>query len=143
MWGKLGKPCSKRVIDCAMDYLDSREKNIAPDEYVLIHGDAHNNNTLQVPGTDTYKLIDPDGILYEREYDLGVLMREWPEEYLMEPLKRGKERCELIYRITGADANGIWEWGFLQTVSTSMILLQIGEEKLGQEMLKTAEAWCE
>lgn len=142
-WKALEQPCSERVIAQAMAFLDSREKNINPAGYVLVHGDAHNNNTLQLPGTDEYKLIDPDGIVYEKEYDLGVLMREWPEEYRTEPLRKGRERCELISRLTGADAAGIWEWGFLQTVSTAMILLQIGEEELGGQMLKTAEAWCE
>lgn len=143
-WESLGHPCPKIVIDRAMEYLDSREEHLNPDEYVLIHGDAHNNNTLQsLTAQDHYKLIDPDGLFYEPAYDLGVLMREWPEEYGEYPMKRGLERCAYLSRLTGVDARGIWEWGYLQTVSTSLVLLQIGQTDLAEQMLRTALAWTE
>ena len=51
-----------------------------PAEFVLVHGDAHGNNTLQdLSEENAFKLVDPDGIFYEKAYDLGVLMREWTE----------------------------------------------------------------
>jgi len=109
---------------------------------VIVHGDAHNNNTLMTLDGKGFKLIDPDGIYYEKAYDLGVLMREWPEEYRVYPLENGRKRCKLLHELTGADEKGIWQWGFLQTVSTSLILLQIGQIELADEMLHTAEAWC-
>lgn len=143
-WECLQHPCSKSVIDQAMRYLDSRVEHMRPEEFVLLHGDAHNNNTLRViSGEDRFKLIDPEGLLYEKAYDLGVLMREWPDEYAPDPLRRGRQRSELLSRLTGVDAQSIWEWGFLQMVSTSLILLQIGEKPLARQMLDIAESWCE
>lgn len=140
-WEALGKPCSRKVIDRAMEYLDLRESRLNPSEFVLLHGDAHNNNTLEAPGGG-YKLIDPDGIFYEPAYDLGVLMREWPEEYAAHPVESGRARCALLHRLTGADEEAIWHWGYLQTVSTSLVLLQIGQKELAQNMLRTAQCWC-
>lgn len=142
-WAALHQPCPRKVIDRAMEYLDSREAKLNPAEYVLLHGDAHNNNTLRTLDGQGFKLIDPDGIFYEREYDLGVLMREWPEEYREDPVGEGRRRCAMLSRLTGADEQGVWEWGFLQTVSTSLVLLQIGQEPLARQMLHVAECWCE
>jgi len=143
-WESLGRPCPKRVIDRAMEYLDAREAKLDPARYVLVHGDVHNNNALQsLDDPAQFKLIDPDGIFYEPGYDLGVLMREWPEEYEAEPVRMGRERAALLSRLTGADEESILHWGYLQTVSTSLVLLQIGGTELAQKMLKTAEAWLE
>ena len=143
-WGKLGHPCSREVIDQAFSYLQSREDAINPSEFVLLHGDAHGGNTLKTLSGKGYKLIDPDGIVYEKAYDLGVLMREWVDEYRQEPLKIGKKRCAYLHRLTGVSEKAIWEWGFLQTVSTAFVLLQIGQEETGQKMLRVAECWaCE
>ncbi len=142
-WEELGRPCSETVIRQAMRFLDSRKDNMDPDSWVLVHGDAHNNNTLQVPGAEeSFKLIDPDGIFYEKAYDLGVLMREWPEEYRADPLTSGRKRARFLQEITGVDMQGIWEWGFLQMVSTSLVLLQIGQKPLAEEMLSIAQSWC-
>ena len=63
-------------MERAFSYLKSREDAMNPAEYGLIHGDAHNGNTLSELSGDGFKLIDPDGIFYEKAYDLGVLMRE-------------------------------------------------------------------
>jgi len=142
-WNTLGKPCDERVIARAMEYLDARERAMAPECFVLLHGDAHNNNALEVPDRPgEYKLIDAEGLLYEREYDLGVLMREWPEEYEADPLNAAKERSRYLAELTGADEEGIWHWGFLQMVSTSFVLLQIGDCALGMRMLAIAQRWA-
>ncbi|OUP62146.1 hypothetical protein B5F13_14105 [Drancourtella sp. An177] len=142
-WEKLNRPCSRKVMDRAFAYLQSREKALNPEEYVLLHGDAHGRNTLETLSGDDYKLIDPDGIFYEKAYDLGVLMREWTEEYDQFPLEKGKERCNYLHRLTGVPEQAIWEWGYLQTVSTGFVLLQIGQEKTGHQMLRTAQHWAE
>ena len=142
-WESLRAPCPKRVIDRALFYINSRRINADPTQFVLLHGDAHNNNALQVPGTSVYKLIDAEGLFYERAYDLGVLMREWPEEYRENPTAAWHARAEFLHRLTGVDVQEILEWGYLQMVATSLILLQIGEEVLGREMLDIAQAWSE
>ena len=126
-----------------MEYLADREANLAPEKYVLIHGDVHNNNALEsLTDPGTFKLIDPDGIFYEPGYDLGVLMREWPEEYESDPVEGARARCALLHRLTGADENSIRQWGFLQTVSTGFVLMQIDQIDLAKKMLSIAEAWA-
>lgn len=141
-WERLGRPCPHKVIEQAFSYLQSRERAMDPAGFVLIHGDAHGANTLRELSGEGFKLVDPDGILYEKAYDLGVLMREWVEEYEQEPLKKGKERCRYLCRLTGVSERGIWEWGYLQTVSTAFVLLQIGQEEAGHRMLRVAECWA-
>lgn len=141
MWEKLDHPCSKKVIDRAFFCLQSRENAINPSEFVLVHGDAHGGNTLKTLSGDNYKLIDPDGIFYEKAYDLGVLMREWREEYHNNPVQKGKERCKYLSELTGVEEKAIFEWGFLQCVSTGMVFWDINRN-IGRELLNIAESWC-
>lgn len=141
-WKKLGQPCPQSVIEQAFAYLRSREVAINPAEFVLLHGDAHGGNTLQTITGEDFKLIEPDGIVYEKAYDLGVLMREWVDEYEQAPLEKGKERCRYLARMTDVEENAIWEWGYLQTVSTALVLLQIGQEENGRKMLRVAQHWA-
>lgn len=140
-WEKLGRPCPHRVIERVYACLEARDRAIDPAGFVLLHGDAHAGNTLR--DGDGFKLIDPDGIFYEKAYDLGVLMREWPEEYEEEPLEKGRQRCRHLCRLTGVPEKGIWEWGFVQTVSTGLLAVQTGQEEAGWRMLRAAEAWAQ
>lgn len=142
-WEKLNHPCSFQVIEQAFSYLQSREHALNPDEFVLLHGDAHGGNTLETLSGDGFKLIDPDGIFYEEAYDLGVLMREWVSEYEQDPMKEGKKRCAYLHHLTGVCEQAIWEWGYIQMVSTAFVMLQIGQEEIGHKMLRIAECWTE
>lgn len=144
LWRELNQPCSKLVLDRALVYAREREEEFALSASVLVHGDAHNQNTLQVLGTEPpeFKLIDPDGIAAERAYDLGVLMREWIAELLADPLSSGKARCHYLAQLTGVDPGGIWQWGFIQSVSTGLFLLHLGAGQQGRQMLQVAEEWA-
>ena len=51
-----------------------------PARAVLVHGDVHQWNALAAG--KGYKLVDPDGLEAEPEYDLGIIMREDPTELL-------------------------------------------------------------
>ena len=121
--------------------MQSREEALNPSEFVLLHGDAHGGNTLRTLSGDDYKFIDPDGIYYEKAYDLGVLMREWVDEYTQQPLEKGKQRCEYLNALTGVPAQAIWDWGYPQTVSTAFVFLKIGLENTGRKMLHVTECW--
>lgn len=55
------------------------------------------------------KLVDPDGLLAEAEYDLGILMREDPIELLDDCDPRARARW--LAARTGLDVEAIWEWG--------------------------------
>jgi len=68
---------------------------------VLVHGDVHEWNALEADGG--FKLVDPDGLLAEPEYDLGIIMREDPLEGDLH------ERAGRLAHSTGLDATAIWE----------------------------------
>jgi streptomycin 6-kinase len=147
-WQALDRPCSERVIDQALAYGVSREAAFDPDRSVLVHGDAHSANTLAPlhPGTaerDGFKFVDPDGLLAERACDLAALMRDWSEELLAgDPVRLGKDRCAYLSTLTGEDPEAIWQWGFIERVSTGLLLLQTGSTDEGRDYLRVAEAWA-
>lgn len=139
-WLELGKPCPASVIDRAYQYLESREGDQDPDSWVLVHGDAHNGNLLEDPSCPgAFKFVDPDGFVYEKGADLGVLMREWRDQYQKNPEEEWVRRCEFLSRQTGVIPRPIWEWGLIQCVSTGLLCQQTGQGNLAQELLKIAE----
>ena len=68
-------------------------------------------------------------------------MREWIDEYEQDPIKKGKERCHYLHNITGVSERAIWEWGYLQTVSTSFVFLQVGQKEIGEDVYKRQNIW--
>ncbi|MGN8646997.1 aminoglycoside phosphotransferase family protein [Gracilibacillus sp. HCP3S3_G5_1] len=143
LWEELGTPCAKQLIDNALVFLESRSSNSALETSVLIHGDAHSGNILQDVGKPQpcFKLIDPDGLVAEPAYDLGVIMREWPDQLTGNPLESGHHRCNFLSEVTGVDSQAIWEWGYIQCVSTGLLLINIGLKEVGLQMLRIAESW--
>jgi streptomycin 6-kinase len=133
-WEELDHPCQEKAIDYALSCVESRTRHHDDERAVLVHGDVHEWNTLQ--SSDRFKLIDPDGLLAEAEYDLGVIMREDPLELLDgDPFDRAlwlAHRCQL-------DATAIWEWGVIERVSTGLLATQVGLQPLGDQMLRVAE----
>ncbi len=99
-----------------------------------MHGDVHQWNALEAGGG--FKLVDPDGLLAEAEYDMGVIMREDPAELLHgDP----RERARWLARRCGLDATAIWEWGVVERVSTGLLCTKVGLQPVGREMLAVAE----
>jgi streptomycin 6-kinase len=143
-WRALGRPCSGLVIDTARRSAEERRLAFDPRTAVLGHGDAHAWNTLLVPGStpQRFKFVDPDGLLIERAYDLGIAMREWSSELLAgDPAALGIQRCRRLAALTGVAPLPIWQWGFIERTSTGLLCLQIGLEG-GREMLTVAERWA-
>lgn len=105
-WQELDRPCTERAIDyavaCANHHLAAHDDERA----VLVHGDVHEWNALAAG--DGYKLVDPDGLLAEAEYDLGVLIRQDPPESIA---RETRARAARLAERTGLDAVAIWEWG--------------------------------
>lgn len=146
LWENLDRPCSRQALEMALFFAQARAKAFDPAIAVLVHGDAHNGNTLQnltqnSRTPSSFKLIDPDGIVAEAAYDLGILMREWTDELIADPVRLGRERCAYLSHLTGTDIHAIWQWGFIQCMSTGLLLLRAGQEQSGIQMLKVAEAW--
>lgn len=133
-WEALDHPCSERAVEYALDCATRRGAAYHDERAVLLHGDVHQWNALWSP--EGFKLVDPDGLLAEPEYDLGVLMREDPLE-----LMRGDpwDRARWLARHCGLDATAIWEWGVAERVSTGLLCTRIEMQPIGREMLAAAE----
>lgn len=143
LWTELESPCSRQLIDKALVFLESRLSNSSLEKSVLVHGDAHSGNILQdmTKSKASFKFVDPDGLVAEPAYDLGVLMREWLDDLTINPLENGRKRCLFLSEITCVDTQAIWEWGLIQSVSTGLLLIKIDQEELGLKMLEVAEVW--
>lgn len=139
MWRDLDEPCPSRVIDRAREF--AADRIAAQTETVLVHGDAHPDNTLRDNRTGEFKFIDPDGMRADAACDLAVPMREWTAELLAgDPRTLGRERCACLSELAGVDPEAIWQWGFVERVSTGLLLLRIGDPA-GHDMLAVAETW--
>ena len=137
-WQELDRPCSERVIAQALDCAERRVAAHDDERSVLVHGDVHQWNALEADGG--FKLVDPDGLLAEAEYDLGILMREDPEDLLAgDPADRARQRAAWLAGRTGLDATAIWEWGVTERVSTGLLCTSIDLQPVGRGMLEAAE----
>jgi streptomycin 6-kinase len=133
-WDALDRPCSERAVQYALDCAARRIAAHDDERAVLVHGDVHEWNALAA-GTG-FKLVDPDGLHAEAEYDLGVMMREDPVELLAhDPFQRAR----WLAARTGLDATAIWEWGVVERVSTGLLCTQIDLQPVGRQMLEAAD----
>jgi streptomycin 6-kinase len=133
-WQELDRPCPERTITHAIAAAERRIRAHDPARAVLVHGDVHQWNALEA-GSDGFKLVDPDGLIAEPEYDLGVLMREDPVELMAgDPW----DRAHRLAARTGTDATAIWEWGVVERVSTALVLAGIGVEPVATQMFEAA-----
>ena len=133
-WEDLDRPCSERAVTYALDCAAARLAAFDEERALLVHGDVHQWNTLRA--RNGFKLVDPDGLLAEAEYDLGVLMREDPDELMTgDP----RDRARWLGRRCGLDATSIWEWGTVERVSTGLLCTQVGLQPVGRAMLTAAE----
>ena len=133
-WEELDHPCSKRAVDHAIACAERRIDAHRDERAVLVHGDVHQWNALEAE--DGFKLVDPDGLLAEPEYDLGILMREDPLE-----ISDGDphERARWLAAHTGLDATSIWEWGVVERVSTGLLGTKVGLQPIARQMLAVAD----
>jgi streptomycin 6-kinase len=139
-WHELGRPCAARTVDMALAFAAEREQAFDPAAAVLVHGDAHSWNTLEA-GDGAFKLVDVEGVVSEPAQDLAVPMRELNDELLAgDALRLGRERARVLGDLTGADAEAIWQWGFVERVSTGLYSLSLGQG-LGQPFLDIADRW--
>ena len=123
------------------EYLEFIKKDIDESDFVLVHGDGHNNNLLE-NCLGEFKFIDPDGMYFEKAYDLGVLMREYIDEYLENPLDLGIKRSQLLSELCDVDEKRIFMWGYLHMVATALILLDMKQDELANKMLYIALNWA-
>lgn len=140
-WESLGRPCTPQTISRALEFGARRRTAFDPARAVICHGDAHPGNLLAPlqPG-GSYKFIDPEVGFIEPEYDLGCWLRGWRPADQKEPrlkeLARGA--AQRLAQLTATDAQAIWEWGFIERVSSGLLLKQLGHEE-GETYLAIAE----
>lgn len=134
LWEELARPFSERAVVYALECADRRATAHRDERAVLVNGDVHQWNALEAG--EGFKLVDPDGLLAEPEYDLGILMREDALELMDgDPY----DRAAWLAARTGLDAAAIWEWGAVERVSTGLLCVQVGLEEVGRQMLAAAE----
>jgi streptomycin 6-kinase len=139
---QLGEPCSGRVVAQAMAFAADRESAFDPARAVILHGDAHDHNALQTLDGVGFKFVDPDPLFGERAYDIAISMRSWTDELLAgDPVRLGLDRCTQLADLTGEPASAIWQWGFLERVSSGLFLMVLGRFEEGRRMLAVAESW--
>jgi streptomycin 6-kinase len=73
-----------------------------------------------------------------------VVLRDWSEQLLATGTAKAaatlaRRYCELLSAQTGIEETAIWEWGFLEPVSTGLYCLELGIEEMGPPFLETAE----
>ncbi len=141
-------PCSAPTRDRAVAFAHERGAAYNPTHCVLAHGDGHAENTLHCPmsGRDaasSYRFVDPDGLFIERAYDLGILMRGFNAELLAgDTILLGRQRCDWLAELTKIDPQPIWQWGFIERVSTGLFLWQTGRHELATQTLAVADRWA-
>ena len=110
---------------------------------VVCHGDPHAGNVLR--SGSGWALIDPDGFIGERAYDLGVVLRDACGEIVAaEASERGsgvtllREGCRRLAELTDADPERVWRWAFVERVTTALYLRWYGHAEESATFLDTA-----
>ena len=133
-WETLDRPCTERAVEHAVACATRRRDAHDDERAMLVHGDVQQWNALQAG--DGFKLVDPDGLLADAEYDLGVILREDPDEPLAaDPMATARwmaDRHDL-------DATAIFEWGVVERVSTGLLATRIDLQPVGHRMLAVAD----
>ncbi len=137
-WVELGQPCEEALIAQALTLCDRRAAAFDPSRAVLVHGDAHGWNTLAA-GDGSYKFVDIEGLVSEPEHDLGVAMREYNDPLLQGDTPRLViDRAGLLAERCALDPQIVWEWGFIERVSTGLANLRAFDNDNGAMFLEVA-----
>lgn len=115
-------------------------------ELVVAHGDPHSLNALRRGAGPEHAFIDPDGFLCEREYDVGVVLRDLMIE--IDDLERsegaaaaGRWHQAQVTRVSnqlGLDSDRVSAWAYTERVCTGIWLHRLGFEDEAEHWLATA-----
>jgi streptomycin 6-kinase len=129
------------AIDRATGY--ARELAASEHPEVVCHGDPHASNVLRRGAA--WVLIDPDGFVGERSYDVGVVLRNGCREIAAaESSVTGsgadllRQECERLAEIAAVDAERVWNWAFVERVTTGLYLHWHGYADQAASFLDTA-----
>jgi streptomycin 6-kinase len=127
----------------ALGYAEQRAAQHDLARCVVAHGDPHAHNALRVPASDPprYVFVDPDGVVIEPEYDLGVTLRELDAAELgPDPAGVLRDLCTLLADRTGADADVVWQWAFIERATTGVALWSLGLEQDARALWEVLDA---
>jgi streptomycin 6-kinase len=145
-YDRLGRPLAERAVVQAVGFAERRRAAAHPEAMVVVHGDPDPANALLVrtPRTGAaagYVFIDPDGFVGDPAYDLGVVLRGWCDRLLAgDALKLAQQYCDRLSRASGVSHTAIWEWGYVERVSTGLFALDVGAVEMAAPYLRSAEA---
>jgi streptomycin 6-kinase len=144
LWNELDRPVPERVVEQALEYT-RRRTSTDREHWVLVHGDPHPGNALKVRAHRSgavrgWVFVDPAGFTADPAYDVGVMLRDW-SEVLRGPNPVGTLRrfCRLAAARTGLSEQAIWEWAYVERVSSGLFVTAMGEPDHGRRFLQTAE----
>jgi predicted kinase/streptomycin 6-kinase len=149
-WDGLARPCPEAAVDLAVRCAAAREAAFDPSRAVLVHGDVHDLNALQISGLAAantgFRLVDPGGLISEPAHDLGVIqargVQGWIDELAasdpQQALDMVTRSCWHASRLTGADPDAIWQWAFTEMVSTGLFILRLGQHQAAETFLAVA-----
>lgn len=135
-----------RALKLAADYA----QHLAADERleVVCHGDPHAGNVLR--RGEGWALIDPDVFAGEPAYDLGVVLRDACHEVTAAESQLAgagvallRQQCVRLAELGGVKADRVWQWGFVERVTTGLYLHWFGYADQGDSFLSTAETIAE
>ncbi len=141
-WETLDQPCSSAVIERAVALCERRASAHDDARAGLCHGDAHGFNTVAAVDGG-YKFVDPEGVIAEPAFDLAVVMREYNG-----PLLEGdtpsliRQRAARLAARADVDPDAVWEWGFIERVSTGLANLRDFGAQEAAPFLEVAERSC-
>lgn len=112
-WNATGRPCERKLIDAAAEFLDHLPRTQG--EQVLVHQDLHGDNVLAAE-REPWLVIDPKPLMAEREFSLAPIIRSF---------EFGHSIAQIVYRLDRLsaelqlDRNRVRQWAIAQTVAWS------------------------
>jgi streptomycin 6-kinase len=87
------------------------------DEPVLLHGDLHHENILSAGG-QSWRAIDPKGLVGEPAYEVGSLLRNPMDRLLAagNPVRLTERRIAVLSEVLGFEPQRIVAWAMAQAV---------------------------
>jgi streptomycin 6-kinase len=108
-------PFPEYLVEAAEDIL--AEFIPSQGERILLHGDLHHWNILSAT-RQPWLALDPKGVIGEREYEVGALLRNPDLDHLnrVELKKLQAHRVAILAEMLGFDRQRILGWGMAQAV---------------------------
>jgi streptomycin 6-kinase len=98
-------------------------------EPVVLHGDLHHDNMLR-SGTGGWLAIDPKGVVGEREYETGALLRN-PKPGLLDlphPGRILRRRADQLAEALDLGVRRVCGWAYAQAVLSAVWCVQDGQD---------------